>query len=82
MLYEINKEYYIRVGRRFIKVDVVVKDKDINITPHKPTKEIEDNGNIKYKIQNVNDEFKKKLSSKTEKSFHDEIDEPLKYRRW
>lgn len=81
MLYEIDKEYYIRVGRRFIKVDVVVNHNDINITPHKPTKEIEDNGNIKYKIQNVDDEFKKKLSSKSQESFHDEDEKPLKYRR-
>lgn len=81
MLYEINKEYYIRVGRRFIKVDVVVKNNDLDITPHKPTYEIEDNGNIKYKIQNVDDDFKKKISSKKEESFHNEEEKPLRHRR-
>ena len=69
MLYEINKEYYIRVGRRFIKVDVVVKDKDINITPHKPTKEIEDNGNIKYTEHVINEDFKKRFVNKSSRVY-------------
>ena len=61
MLYEIDKKYYIRVGRRFIEVDVDVKNDEIDVIPHKPTKEIENNGNIKYKTQKVNEDFKKQI---------------------
>lgn len=60
MLYKIKDKYYVRVGRRFKNVDVSIKNGEINIVPHKPKEEIEDS-NVKYIIQEVNDNFKKEL---------------------
>lgn len=78
MLYEIDKKYYIRVGRRFIEVDVDVKNDEIDVIPHNPTKEIENNGNIKYKTQLVNEDFKKQILMNKDRKH---IDESSKYRR-
>ncbi len=69
MLYEIKDEYYIRVGRKYIKVNVAYKNNDIDIVPSSPKVVIEDNGNIKYIEHIVNDDFKKKLINKSSKVF-------------
>lgn len=60
MLYKIKDKYYVRVGRRFINVDVSIKDDNVNIIPHKPKETIEDS-NVEYNIQEIDDDFKKKL---------------------
>lgn len=60
MLYVINKRYYIKVGRKFILVNITYNNGDIQLKADKSSI-IEDNGNIKYTTQVVDDEFKKKF---------------------
>jgi hypothetical protein len=60
MLYKIEDNYYIRVGRKYIEVKILVKDGDVSLEPnHK--KYIEDNGGLKVTEQVFNDEFVKKI---------------------
>lgn len=60
MLYVINKRYYIKVGRKFILVNITYNNGDIQLKADKSSI-IEDNGNVKYTTQVVDDEFKKKF---------------------
>ena len=60
MLYVINKRYYIKVGRKFILVNITYNNGDIQLKADKSSI-IEDNGNVKYTMQVVDDEFKKKF---------------------
>ena len=60
MLYVINKRYYIKVGRKFILVNITYNTGDIQLKADKSSI-IEDNGNVKYTTQVVDDEFKKKF---------------------
>lgn len=69
MLYEIKNEYYIRIGRKYIKVNVDYKNDDINIVPSSPKVVIEDNGNIKYKEHVVNENFKRRFINKISRGF-------------
>lgn len=64
MLYEIKGEYYIRIGRKYIKVNVEYKNNDIDIVPSSPRVVIEDNGNVKYREQIVDEAFKKRFINK------------------
>lgn len=67
MLYVIDKQYYIKVGRKFIQVDVSYDAaKDNLIVKANKKRIIEDNGNIKYSIKNITDEFKKSLKPTSE----------------
>lgn len=51
MIYEINNKYYIKVGKDFVEVEMVIKNDDIQL---KPTKnKVENNGNVKYKEINL-----------------------------
>jgi len=59
MFYEINKDYYVLVGRKYIKVDFKVEGDEINAIP---TKEfIEKDNNVKAIPKSFNDEFKKEI---------------------
>lgn len=69
MLYEIKGEYYIRVGRKYIKVNVEYKNNDIDIIPSSPKVVIEDNGNVKYREQIVDEAFKKRFANKGSRGF-------------
>ena len=60
MLYVINKRYYIKVGRKFILVNITYNNGDIQLKADKSSI-IEDNGNVKYTTQVVAAEFKKKF---------------------
>lgn len=60
MLYVINDKHYIKVGRKFILVDIEYKNNDIVLKPNR-TNFIEDNGKVKYKTQVVDDKFKQKF---------------------
>lgn len=63
MLYVIDKKYYVKVGRKFIPVDITYKNNDIQLTPHKE-KYIEDDGHIKFKTQIVDEKFKQSFKPK------------------
>lgn len=60
MLYVINKRYYIKVGRKFILVNITYNNGDIQLKADKSSI-IEDNGNVKYTTQIVDEAFKKKF---------------------
>lgn len=69
MLYEIRGEYYIRIGRKYIKVNVEYKNNNIDIVPSSPKVVIEDNGNIKYTEHVINEDFKKRFVNKSSRVF-------------
>lgn len=69
MLYEIKGEYYIRIGRKYIKVNVEYKNNDIDIVPSSPRVVIEDNGNVKYREQIVDEAFKKRFINKSSRVY-------------
>lgn len=83
MLYEINKKYYIRVGKDFVEVELVYSDKDVDL---KPTKnKIENNGNIKYKEFNFLSNKEKLLESHRKArntSSDSEVDSKITNRRY
>ena len=58
MLYKINNDYYIRVGRKYIKVDMVVKGDNILVTPDNKSV-IEHNNSLKVTEVKFDDAFKK-----------------------
>lgn len=47
MLYQIDNKYYVRVGKDFTEVEIIVKGNDIDLKP--TTNKVENNGNIEYK---------------------------------
>lgn len=63
MLYVINNKYYIKVGRKFIPVEIQYKNGDIDLKPNRQNY-IEDNGKVKYTTQIVNKEFKERFKPK------------------
>lgn len=69
MLYMINKNYYIKVGRKFINVDISYENNDINLKPNRK-KYIEDNGKIKYEMIKIDDNFKNKFKPKETPSYN------------
>lgn len=60
MLFKIEKDYYIRIGRKYIKVDIVVKDNDVSLVPNKKVV-LEDNKNLEVVEYVFDDNFKKKV---------------------
>lgn len=60
MLYKIEDNYYIRIGRKYIEVKFLVKDGDVSMETN-PKKFIEDNGNLNVTEQVFNDEFIKRI---------------------
>lgn len=69
MLYEIRGEYYIRIGRKYIKVNVEYKNNNIDVVPSSPKVVIEDNGNIKYTEHVINENFKKRFVNKSSRVY-------------
>ena len=76
MIYEINNKYYIKVGKDFVEVEMVINNDDIKLNPTK--NKIENNGKIKYKEINILsdkqrllDEYKKR-NSRSERNSEDE----------
>lgn len=60
MLYKIDNNYYIHIGRKYIEVNFQIKGNDVSLIPNNK-KFIEDNGGLKTTEYVFNDEFKKKL---------------------
>lgn len=60
MLFKIEKDYYIRIGRKYIKVDIVVKNNDVSLVPDKKVV-LEDNQDLKVVEYVFDDNFKKKI---------------------
>lgn len=62
MLYVIDNKYYFKMGRKFVRVNVTYKNGDLQLDAN-PKEYIEDNGNIEYSTQNVDEAFKNKIKS-------------------
>lgn len=58
MLYKIKDNYYMRVGRKYIKVDMVVKGDNILVTPDNKSV-IEHSNSLKVTEVKFDDAFKK-----------------------
>ena len=58
MLYKIKDNYYMRVGRKYIKVDMVVKGDNVLLTPDNKSV-IEYNNSLKVTEVKFDDAFKK-----------------------
>lgn len=58
MLYEMNNNYYIRVGRKYVKVDIVVEGDDVKLVPNNK-QVIEDNKSLDVSEIAFDDSFKK-----------------------
>lgn len=66
MLYEINNNYYIRVGRKYIKVDIIVKDDEVTLSPNNK-QYIEDNKSLEVSEVAFDDSFKKSRIAREKK---------------
>lgn len=62
MIYVIDNKYYFKRNRKFIRVNITLSNSGVNITANR-NDYIEDNGNIKFTQQSIN-EIAKKLSKK------------------
>lgn len=72
MLYKIKNDYYIRVGRKYIKVDMIIKGDDISLTPNNKYV-IEESKDLDVKEVSFDDKFKKSLiASHKSRSAEDE----------
>ena len=60
VLFKIKDNYYVRIGRKYIKVDIVVKDDNVSLVPNNKVV-IEDNKDLVVTEQVFNDAFKKKF---------------------
>lgn len=70
MLYVIDNNYYIKIGRKYIKVDLDYKDNDLVVKSNK-NDFIEDNGSLSVTTKIIDDDFKnyiKSLKSKSDKT--------------
>lgn len=66
MLYEMNNNYYIRVGRKYVKVDIVVEDDDVKLVPNNK-QVIEDNKSLDVSEIAFDDSFKKERMAREKK---------------
>lgn len=60
VLFKIKDNYYVRIGRKYIKVDIVVKDDNVSLVPNNKVV-IEDNKDLVVTEQVFDDAFKKKF---------------------
>lgn len=70
MLYVIDNNYYIKIGRKYIKVDLDYKDNDLVVKSNK-NDFIEDNGSLSVTTKVIDDDLKnyiKSLKSKSDKT--------------
>ena len=70
MLYVIDNNYYIKIGRKYIKVDLDYKNNDLVVKSNK-NDFIEDNGSLSVTTKVIDDDFKnyiKSLKSKSDKT--------------
>lgn len=76
MLYEINNNYYIRVGRKYVKVDMIVDGDDVKLSPNNK-KVIEDNKSLKFSEVAFDDSLKKSIIANTKKRTENRDDEEI-----
>ena len=76
MLYKINNDYYIRVGRKYIKVDVVVKSNNVTLKPNNKYV-IEDNKSLKVSEVAFDDSFKKLIVERENKMLKKDNDDEI-----
>ena len=70
MLYKINNNYYVRVGRKYIKVKLEVKNGDVDLIPvHNDF--LEENNTLKIEEQPFTDDFKKNIINRSKKDIFD-----------
>ena len=80
MLYKIKNDYYIRVGRKYIKVDIVVKNDSVLLVPDNKSI-IEATKGLQVSEQVFDDAFKKKIiESRKPRSTDDKEDIGRRYR--
>lgn len=80
MLYKIKNDYYIRVGRKYIKVDIVVKNDSVLLVPDNKSV-IEATKGLQVSEQVFDDAFKKKIiESRKPRSTDDKEDIGRRYR--
>lgn len=75
MLYVIDNDYYIKIGRKYIKVDLDYKDNDIVVKADR-SKFIEDKPSLVVKQKIIDDDFKNYIKSLKNKS--DRIEKYMK----
>lgn len=68
MLYEIKDKYYILVDGKYVKVDFVTKGNEVEVKADKK-EVIEKNNNVIAKPIAFNEEFKKNIVNKKEKTY-------------
>lgn len=76
MLYEINNNYYIRVGRKYVKVDMIVDGEDVKLSPNNK-KVIEDNKSLEVSEVAFDDSLKKSIIANTKKRTENRDDEEI-----
>lgn len=76
MLYKINNDYYIRVGRKYIKVDIVVKNNNVTLKPNNKYV-IEDNKSLKVSEVAFDDSFKKSMIERENKMLKKDNDDEI-----
>lgn len=76
MLYKINNDYYIRVGRKYIKVDIVVKNNNVTLKPNNKYV-IEDNKSLKVSEVAFDDSFKKSMMERENKMLKKDNDDDI-----
>ena len=76
MLYKINNDYYIRVGRKYIKVDIVVKNNNVTLRPNNKYV-IEDNKSLKVSEVAFDDSFKKSMIERENKMLKKDNDDEI-----
>lgn len=68
MVYMIKDKYYIKVGRKFIYVDIVYNNNNITLKPNKKIF-IEDDGKVKCRTIVIDEDFKNKFKPTSNNSY-------------
>ena len=82
MLYEMNNNYYIRVGRKYVKVDIIVEGDDVKLVPNNK-QVIEDNKSLDVSEIAFDDSFKKaRIAREKKRAEHKEDTEIVTRNRY
>lgn len=68
MVYMIKDKYYIKVGRKFVHVNIVYNNNNITLKPNKKIF-IEDDGKVKYRTIVIDEDFKNKFKPTSNNSY-------------
>lgn len=60
VIYKIKDNYYLKVGRKYIKITFDIKNDNVSLVPNNKDF-IEDDGKLKVEHVNFDDSFKKKI---------------------